>query len=155
MTKEGRDTKNNKIQVHDTTGSKNPSRILLAEVDDAMRIHLAVELRNRGYKVTECPTGTQLLERLKYFAIRKEPAVFDLIICDIRMPSATGLEVLEVLHRHEDFPPIVLIAAFVDEEVYLNAQRLEASAIFVKPYKLEDLLTKVSDILGHRSCPVG
>ena len=77
-----------------------------------------------------------------------------MIISDIRMPGLTGIEILEGLHTLESFPPMILITAFSDEETHAKAHRLEAAAIFDKPFDIEDLLAKVREIL-HPSLTAG
>ena len=49
---------------------------------------------------------------------------------------------------------MILITAFGDEETHAKAHRLEAAAIFDKPFDIEDLLAKVREIL-HPSLTAG
>jgi DNA-binding response OmpR family regulator len=125
----------------------NQPCILLAEDDDELRKLLAWSLHKEGYKVTECTDGMDLLNHLDGYLFSGETIDVDLIISDIRMPGLTGLEILEGLHTIENFPPMILITAFGDEETHAQAQRLGAAAILDKPFDIEDLLTRVREIL--------
>jgi DNA-binding response OmpR family regulator len=120
---------------------------LLAEDDDELRKLLTWSLHREGLKVTECADGMLLLNHLDGYLFSGETNDFDLIISDIRMPGITGIEILEGLHTLENFPPMILITAFGDEETHTHAHRLGAAAIFDKPFDIEDLLAKVREIL--------
>ena len=132
----------------------NQPRILLAEDDDELRKLLSWSLKKEGYRVKECTNGMGLLNNLDGYLFLEEANAFDLIISDIRMPGITGIEILEGLHAHENFPPMILITAFGDEETHSQARRLGAAAIFDKPFDINDLLTKVRDVL-HPSLTSG
>jgi CheY-like chemotaxis protein/anti-sigma regulatory factor (Ser/Thr protein kinase) len=122
--------------------------ILLAEDDQEMRALLARVLRKAGYGVTECSNGVELLEHLgSYFLPDEEHETIDLVISDIRMPGVTGLEILEGLCKHDDFPPFILITAFGDTETHAEAERFGALAMFDKPFDIDDLLAKVQKIV--------
>lgn len=127
------------------------SRVLLADDDAEMRAVLRIRLTKRGYAVTECRDGLDLLNHLGSFLI---PAVelpsehgdFDVIISDIRMPGASGLEVLDGIAGSSALPPVILITAFGDEQTHAQAMRLGAAALFNKPFDLDDLLDCVSTL---------
>jgi DNA-binding response OmpR family regulator len=132
----------------------NSSSILLAEDDEEMRKLLALMLRKEGYRVCECMDGLSLLDMLSpYFLPGQEHEDVDLIISDIRMPGVTGLEILMGANELDDFPPIILITAFGDKEIHVQAKRLGAAALFDKPFDLDELMKKVAEILSSPSSP--
>jgi DNA-binding response OmpR family regulator len=130
------------------TGDKRRSRgrrILLAEDDREMRSLLASELRAEGYEVTECKDGDQFVDRV----VTPLPSVeFDLIVSDVRMPSHSGLELLDAGQQLEGFPPMILVTAFGSEALHAKAERLGAVAVFDKPFDIEDLVAKVRSLLS-------
>lgn len=122
--------------------------VLLAEDDHEMRALLVRALHRAGYEVIACSNGVELLEHLgSYFLSDEEHEEIDLIISDIRMPGLTGLEILEGLSKHDDFPPFILITAFGDAETHAEAERYGALAMFDKPFDIDDLLTKVRKLV--------
>lgn len=126
-------------------------RILLAEDDLEMRAVLADALRNKGYTVVECTDGMSVLNQLSYVLLSPEvssrdPDHYDLVVSDIRMPGVTGLSILEGVQLFEDFPPVILITAFGDDEMHVAARRLGAAAMFDKPFDVDDLLRKVEEL---------
>jgi DNA-binding response OmpR family regulator len=138
------------IQDKPSSFTNQPS-ILLAEDDDELRKLLTWSLHKEGYRVTKCADGIDQLNHLEGYLFLGETSGFDLIISDIRMPGITGIEILEGLHSHDNFPPMILITAFGDEETHAQADRLGAAAIFDKPFDIEDLLAKVGEILQFSS----
>lgn len=127
---------------------KEDFHILIAEDDDEMRALLRQTLRAKGYKVSECSNGFQLINELKFFEKPKEDEKYSLIISDIRMPGLIGTEVLEAASLSPDSPPIILITAFGDAETHDQARRFGAVAILDKPFDMDDLIKVVENVLG-------
>jgi DNA-binding response OmpR family regulator len=126
-----------------------PYRILLAEDDKEMRMLLELALKRSGYEVVACPDGADMLIHLAAFLMPCDEVheSFDLIISDIRMPGFTGMEVLEGKPERADFPPMILITAFGDDETHAQAAKYGAAAMFDKPFDVDELLKKVNAIL--------
>ena len=127
-------------------------RILLAEDDKEMRTLLALSLKRAGYEVVACPDGVDMLTHLAAFLLPYKPAheSIDLIISDIRMPGVTGMEVLQGKPENADFPPMILITAFGDDETHAQAAESGVAAMFDKPFDVDELLEKVNAILLSR-----
>lgn len=136
---------------------KGRRRVLVAEDDVEMRTLVASALRQAGYEVEVCGNGLFLLIKsgsgldlrlgkasLSFLAA---PETFDLIISDIRMPGASGLEILEHSRRHPHYPPVILMTAFGDEITRAQARRLGAVAILDKPFDLDQLLAEVAAVV--------
>lgn len=124
--------------------------ILLAEDDLEMRKLLTWSLERRGYEVTECSDGTTLMKKLGLLGPGNGLQSYNLIISDIRMPGATGLQVLESVREFSDFPPMILITAFPDAESHELAMRLGAAAMMAKPFDIEELIEKVGETIPSR-----
>ncbi len=122
-------------------------RILLAEDDKEMLVLLAQALRRAGYEVIECHNGWELLNQIESLTTFDKFENIDLIISDIRMPGVTGMEVLEGSHKLKGFPLMILITAFGDEQTHEKAERLGVTAVFDKPFDIDDLIYKVRKIL--------
>ena len=142
------DKKNNIYRLSENDYGGNSSSILLAEDDEEMRVLLAMKLRKEGYRVFECTNGLSLLDMLSpYFLPDEEHENFDLIISDVRMPGITGMEILMGADELGDFPPIILITAFGDKDIHMQAERLGAAALLDKPFDIDEMLIKVAAIL--------
>lgn len=125
------------------------SHVLLAEDDSDFRVLLAQAFRSRGYEITECVDGRDLVSKLGTFVLFGAPAGFDLVISDIRMPGATAFEVLNAMRECEAVPPVILITAFPSEDTLAVAHRLGVAAVLNKPFEIEDLMARVEKVLGE------
>lgn len=79
---------------------EGPTRVLLAENDDAVRDAISEALRAEGYHVIEVTSGPQLRDWL-----RPSLAPPDLVISDVSL----GLDVMSWLGEHEPALPVILI----------------------------------------------
>lgn len=126
-------------------GLTNP---LIYVVDDEPLISnlVALNLTNRGYRVTQFGTGQAALESLR----GETP---DLIIMDIVMPGDDGLEVARQIRQFSQVPILMLS---VRDEVTTKTTALEIGAddYLTKPFAVAELLARIRAIL-RRTRPGG
>ncbi len=118
-------------------------RILIADDEPGVRESLAEVFREEGYEVAQAPDGKAAMALL-------EQNDFDVVISDLKMPGADGLEVLQ---RARELAPQILVLimtahATVDSAV--AALRRGAHDYFLKPVIFDDALHKVESLLRHR-----
>ncbi|HEX7478476.1 MAG TPA: response regulator [Polyangiales bacterium] len=115
-------------------------RVMLAEDDTEMRNLLVAVLKRDGHELVEARSGSHLLDLLgtQLLHARDRPAA-DLIITDIRMPGASGLDVVAGLRHAGWATPVIFITAFGDAATHAQALRLGAKVVFDKPFDLDDL----------------
>jgi two-component system response regulator (stage 0 sporulation protein F) len=129
----------------------SPARVLLAEDDPSMRELLATTLREDGLEVIEARDGSALLDRLaEALAADGDLSGYDVIVSDIRMPGHSALDILAGVRHALRRIPVILITAFGDRVTHERAMRLGASAVFDKPFDLDDLRTAVHHELQQR-----
>ena len=116
--------------------------ILVADDDRSMRKALAFELTDLGYAVTEAQDGGEAIR-----LIRNEP--FDLVICDLIMPKATGLEVYEAVLAARHQPKFISMSAFTESHEAIIAENRFKSNFLRKPFPLDTLLHKVRKLLEN------
>lgn len=58
--------------------------------------------------------------------------VYDIIMVDYRMPGMTGMEVLEVITKEEEHPPVIMVTGGGSEKTAVQAMKLGASDYIVK-----------------------
>lgn len=116
-----------------------PREIVVAEDDDDMRNLVVRDLREAGFAVHEARSGTEL--RGLIGARRRGPhmPLGLIIVTDVRMQGATGLEVLAELREEDWSTPIILMTAFGDAKLHATAERLGALAVFDKPFDVREL----------------
>ncbi len=132
-------------RVLDQKKDKEPvrGRILIVEDDDQMLETLRRMLADAGHEIVEAHDG-KVAVRL----YRENPT--DLIITDLIMPEKEGLEL--IMDLKSDYPEVKIIAISgggkLGPHEYLPlAKDLGALATFEKPFKQEDLLIAVQEIL--------
>jgi CheY-like chemotaxis protein len=111
-------------------------RVILAEDDDVLRDTLVEELLAKGYEVRLASNGVELTDAVLE-AVQGRAPVPDAIVSDVRMPGASGLEVLELLRQYDWRVPVVLTTAFPEHELEVEALRLGAQDVLEKPLDLE------------------
>ena len=122
---------------------ETPRTILVAEDDEGLRRLIARELRADGFQVIEARDGEELLDHLDSSAVADQPSPYlDLVITDLRMPGATGLEAL-TLFGNASAPPIIVITAFGGRGIHQQAWLLGAAAVFDKPLDFDALRAEV------------
>lgn len=128
---------------------KHP-HILLAEDDSDLRALLTAKLEGHGHQVTACKHGLDLVEQLdRAFGAGGREDV-DLVITDILMPGVTGMSILEGLNAFARRCPVVLMTAFGDAETHAKAKRLNATALFDKPFDVREFLDRIEEVLEQR-----
>ena len=130
--------------------ASRPSRVLLAEDDNAFRHLIAGVLRRSGFEVVEARNGLEFMETLVPIVPGPADGMFiDLIISDVRMPCMTGLDVLDILRRANWATPVILITAFGDDSTRSEATRLGVQAMFDKPFDVSSLRTMAFHLTGN------
>lgn len=116
-------------------------------VDDEEHIIELVELylRKEGYRVVSAQDGDAAIEK---FSVEKP----DLLVLDIMLPGADGLDVLRQVRKTSRVPVIMLTAreSEVDKVVGLE---LGADDYLTKPFSARELVARVKAVL-RRAKPV-
>jgi len=111
--------------------------ILVVDDESAMRDFLHDVLRKRGYEVTKSETAVDAL-RLA------ENGKFDLIILDIALADADGLDLLEILKRKEPHRPVIMMTGMgFDDELAQEALARHATNCVSKTTPIDQLLEEV------------
>jgi DNA-binding NtrC family response regulator len=118
---------------------KKKMKILLADDEKTIRITLGDDLKAAGHEVLDVGHGSDALQLV-------EEQTFDLVITDIRMPGADGVEILKktkTLHRDT---AVIVITGFGTIESAVEAMRLGAYHYILKPFLNKDILLYVEKI---------
>ncbi len=117
--------------------------ILVADDEPGVRESLAEVLRDAGYSVETAADGTEALAAID----RQE---FGVVVTDLRMPGADGLEVLRRAHDVSPQTAVVVMTAHASVETAVEALRAGAADYVLKPVLFDDLLAKVGRLIEHR-----
>ena len=124
------------------------TRVLLAEDDEEMRDIVSRAFEVMGYEVIEATDGSEMLAYLDNIYRKPSRIVpVDLIVTDVRMPGADGLEVLRRARLHDTRIPVILMTGFPDEQLRQDANDLYAEAVFEKPFLARKLVERCAAIV--------
>lgn len=114
---------------------------LVLVVEDEPRIlrFLSISLRASGYNIVTAIRGDQVIDLVK----SEKP---DIIILDVFLPGADGFEVLKELRTFSPLPVIVMSAR---DSLGPEALTLGATEFLAKPFKPEQLIRGIRNILGE------
>ncbi len=111
-------------------------RLLFAEDEKDLNNILTRRLREEGYSVDSCLTGTDAVDCLR-------AADYDGVILDVMMPGMDGFAVLETMRR-EGLPyPVLFLTARDSVQDRVKGLDLGAEDYLVKPFSIEELLARV------------
>jgi CheY-like chemotaxis protein len=115
------------------------SRILLVEDEPDIRALARLLLVSAGHHVIEAPDGETAMSTLG------ETAGFDVMLLDLRLPAASGWDVLHWMRENlPRRPPVVVFSAQIGPDEHSRAQHEGAVGYVTKPFTEADLLAAVA-----------
>jgi len=126
-----------------TSEQRNRGNILIADDEDGVRESLADVLREEGYTVKAVATGDDAIS-----AVGERD--YDIIISDLRMPGADGLEVLRRARETSPQTLVLIMTAHATVETAVEALRRGAQDYLLKPVLFEELLHKVENLIEFK-----
>ncbi len=111
-------------------------RILLVEDDRLVRIPLRDALADEGYEVTEAEDGKTAMD-----TINRE--TFDLLLTDIRLPGANGMQIFEHLRATQPTCLAVLMTAYGRVEDAVKVIQEGACDYITKPFDTGELVLRL------------
>lgn len=115
--------------------------ILIVEDDIQIRNFIRFALENEKYKVLTSENAAQAMNE-----IVSEP--MDLILLDLGLPDADGMEVIKKVKEFSDIPIIVVSARDQDKEK-VKALDYGADDYLVKPFSASELLARIRVAFRH------
>lgn len=117
--------------------------ILVVEDDRSLREGLAMNFRLRGYRVLTAADGDEGLRA----AFDERP---DLIVLDLMLPGADGLEILSELRGREVGVPVLILSARDRLQDKVRGLEIGADDYLTKPFQLPELVARVEVMLRRR-----
>lgn len=105
-------------------------RILIIDDDQEVRISLQTVLETLGYATQTAASGEEGLRLI-------ERTAFDLVLCDLRLPGASGLD---VLRQKSSSVPLILMTAYGNPDIATQAVHAGAFDYISKPINPDDLV---------------
>lgn len=138
------------ISIVNRPGRPLPARgggkhtVLLIDGHEAEALEAARGLMQAGFEVRGAATKAEIVQALG------QPPMPDLIVMDVELPDAVGLDLLGKLHEHPELKttPILVVTARAERDDVVAALAYGASGYLNKPVKTEILLRHIKDALG-------
>ncbi len=121
------------------------ARILVVDDDQSSRELLSRILGQDGHRVTALADGREAIEALG----RGDTP--DLVVSDIRMAEADGLQVMDAYRQKAPDTPVILVTAFGTVDGALEAIRRGAADYLSKPYDVDAIKLVVARALKQRA----
>lgn len=119
------------------------TRILIVDDEETIRLALRKFLRSRGYEVEVAGSGDQAMEIL-------DRESFSLMLCDVRMPGMTGVQVVPQAREKDRDLAIIMLTAVNDAATATEVLASGATDYLMKPVELADLQQAVDRALHKR-----
>jgi CheY-like chemotaxis protein len=118
-------------------------RALIVEDDDLVRDVLSRLCKWLELEVELASDGREGLDALSR-------SVFTVVITDLRMPGATGLDVARMAHRLEPRPAVVVVSGFVTSDDEANIS-FAGAKLLRKPFDVETARAAIEAAIHGRS----
>lgn len=112
------------------------NNLLVVDDDPYVLESISSLLKEFGFHVSTCQNALDALEKVK--KVR-----FDVVLTDVKMPSVTGIELLQQIHAFNPQIPVILLTAFAELDVAVDAIKRGAFDFITKPYNPEYLIHSV------------
>ena len=116
--------------------------ILLVEDDSLLRHAFRLLLEDAGYRIHEAGTAAEAIEKGRQ-------APLDLVLLDLGLPDAPGLDVARTLRLHEPTQdtPIIALTGRVGADERRECIDAGCTSYLTKPIEPKELLRRLSEFL--------
>ncbi len=121
---------------------ENKNTILVVDDDPYVLESVTALLVQCGYAVVSCGNAEQAMVKLQETGV-------DTVLTDIKMPVITGIELLEIIHNLNPDIPVILMTAYAELEIAVEALKKGAFDFIIKPYKPTYLLHSIEKAVKY------
>ncbi|MBI4300312.1 MAG: response regulator [Chloroflexi bacterium] len=123
--------------------TKTKPRILVVDDEESIREIVSRKMQQCGYECWSAPSADIALELI-------DDLPFELLIVDILMPGASGIEILRYVQGSYPETAVVLVTAVNDTHTAVEAMKMGAYDYVTKPFNLDALAMTVNRALEKR-----
>lgn len=120
--------------------------VLVVDDEQVIRDVLSEFLSAEGYEVFVAHSAQEANSKLD-----ENRDQIDLILLDLMMPDVGGLECLQGLRNKGIQIPVIIITGFPSIETCRSAFKMGVADYIVKPFKVDDLLKIIRELLEERA----
>jgi len=127
--------------------SAEPTTILVVDDEDGIRQALNRFLTRQGYRVAQAPDAAAALAAI-------DSAHPQGMLCDIRMPNMSGVELLPKALAADTDLAIIMLTAIDEPRTAIECLKLGAYDYLIKPVDLEELDVSLANALRRRQLEI-
>jgi CheY-like chemotaxis protein len=109
--------------------------------DDALVLAVLVDtLEQLGYCVFQARNGSEAI------SVLQSECDIDLVVTDVIMPEASGLDVFHAARRRCSEMPVVYVSGYIPTLLLGDIQRDDHAEIISKPFSIERLAAAIEEV---------
>jgi CheY-like chemotaxis protein len=117
-------------------------KILVVDDDMVQLESLRRGLRSKGYQVLEALSAEDALNRFTHSHTNE----IDLVLSDYLMPGMNGIELLKKIREDYGPLPVILMTAYGEKDLIIEALRNRCDSFIEKPFTLEQLMQEIERV---------
>jgi len=121
---------------------KGKNTLLVVDDDPYVLESISTLLKEYGYTVFTSQNAGDAMKLVEKNSI-------DVVLTDIKMPQVTGIELLQNIHAYNQQVPVILMTAFAELDVAVDAVKRGAFDFITKPYNPDYLLHSVEKAVKY------
>jgi putative two-component system response regulator len=118
------------------------ANVLVVDDDEFVLDSVAALLKGRGYHVTASSSATEAFAKFREIKT-------NVVVTDIRMPEVTGVELLDKIHALNPDIPVILMTAYAELDVAVDALKKGAFDFLTKPFEMDYLYHAVEKAVRY------
>lgn len=130
------------MQYHTAEAAGMPTRVLVVDDEPSILELLAEYLEGRGWEVEVARSGREARALLDAWQ-------FDLLLTDLKLPDTDGLEMVRLCQGLTPAVPGVLMTGFASVQSVVDALRIGALDVVLKPFRLRDVFGVLESALSR------
>jgi DNA-binding NtrC family response regulator len=120
----------------------NLLNLLILDTERAVRVGCQEVAQAMGFATHAAEIPEQAYKLLEAHSI-------DVVLMDLRLPGASGLEVLAEIRRRRPEAEVIIITGFATVESAVQAMKMGAYDYVTKPFNMEELRQLLERVAGH------
>jgi DNA-binding NtrC family response regulator len=118
----------------------NAYQILVVDDEPEMRSLLSEVIKSYNCVALEASKATEAMLQMERFRV-------DLVLLDIHMQGASGLDLLKVMRRRHLTIPTIIISGFVTETIAAQLAQFGVAGIVAKPFTPSRIMEEIGKVL--------
>jgi DNA-binding NtrC family response regulator len=114
-------------------------RVLIVEDDSGVAAALEMLLENHGWEVKHAETARHAYVEFAAFSP-------DLVLLDIELPDASGLDVLQQLKNYSEQTPVIMVSGVGTLDAVVRSMQLGAETFLPKPFGTDALTVALEQV---------